>query len=196
MITNTVLKPLSSNTPSEDGLVKELKNELDAWRSQERRPPEEHIRRGIASQITECFSSQRENLTLTACGLLKCPPIQIGRLTWIKSLHVRDSLFVCLPREIGNLTELKVLRIERCTHLTQVPSEIGYLSDLEELDLTGCSALRQVPSEIGDLRKLTSLNLSYCRALTQLPFTPVIEKLTLTGCNPLIHVSSPLEINI
>jgi Leucine-rich repeat (LRR) protein len=159
-------------------------------------------------RITECYNlihlpssignlTNLKNLDVSECGALAQVPSEIGNLMNLKTLDLLGcSALLQVPSSIGNLTALTTLRITHCYELARLPAEIGNLTNLKNLDVSGCIALAQVPSEIGDLRKLTSLNLSHCRALTQLPFAPAIEKLTLTGCNPLIHVPSPLEIKV
>jgi hypothetical protein len=71
-----------------------------------------------------------------------------------------------VPGDIGDLTELEVLDL-RNNSLTSLPSELGDLSKLTELDLTA-AGLASIPSAVGDLDALTDLLLAG-NALTSVP---------------------------
>lgn len=93
-------------------------------------------------------------------------PSEIGLLTNLKELNLRENKLTYLPVEIGNLTGLKKLYLSG-NKLTSLPSEIGQLKELERIYLSG-NKLTELPAEIG---QLTKLNYIYLRDndLTSLP---------------------------
>lgn len=79
-----------------------------------------------------------------------------------------NSLFGTLPAEIGLLTHLRHIYI-RERLFGQIPTGIGLLSDLETLFLPFNSFSRKIPTEIGLLRKLQHLHLGSNRLEGTLP---------------------------
>ncbi|WP_420615198.1 leucine-rich repeat domain-containing protein [Candidatus Palauibacter sp.] len=78
----------------------------------------------------------------------------------------RNNLAGSIPAQIGELTRLEQLGLKD-NGLTSVPSEIGRLARLEGLDLTG-NLLTAVPPELFDLPELDWLGLGRNR-LTRIP---------------------------
>ena len=78
----------------------------------------------------------------------------------------RNNLAGSIPAQIGELTRLEWLGLKD-NGLTSVPSEIGRLARLEGLDLTG-NLLTAVPPELFDLPELDFLGLGRNR-LTRIP---------------------------
>ena len=99
-----------------------------------------------------------------------CPtgavPAEIGQLTSLTRLDLRDNRLTSLPAEIGQLTSLEQLYLYG-NELTSVPAEIGQLTSLRCLDLA-YNRLTSVPAEIGQLSSLTNLILGG-NQLTSLP---------------------------
>lgn len=60
---------------------------------------------------------------------------EIGQLTSLKTLNLKNNKLVILPPEIGQLTKLKILNLQN-NELTWLPSEIGQLTHLKLLDLS------------------------------------------------------------
>ena len=92
-------------------------------------------------------------LRLTHETLNFCPtgavPAEIGQLTSLTRLDLRDNRLTSLPAEIGQLTSLEQLYLYG-NELTSVPAEIGQLTSLTRLSLGG-NQLTSVPAEIGQL---------------------------------------------
>ena len=109
-------------------------------------------------------------LRLTHETLNFCPtgavPAEIGQLTSLTRLDLRDNRLTSLPAEIGQLTSLEQLYLYG-NELTSVPAEIGQLTSLRCLDLA-YNRLTSVPAEIGQLSSLTNLILGG-NQLTSLP---------------------------
>jgi hypothetical protein len=87
---------------------------------------------------------------------LSALPPEIGRLTALRHLDLRDTPLSALPPEIGQLTALRVLYL-RDTPLSALPPEIGWLGKLETLDLAG-TPLRALPESLADLPDTVSLD--------------------------------------
>jgi predicted DNA-binding WGR domain protein len=99
-------------------------------------------------------------------------PAEIGKLTRLESLSIKDTSAKALPAEIGNLTRLRRLYIWSNRKLVEVPRTIGKLVNLETLwiqynrENEDKGALR-IP-DLGALKKVTDLSLS-SNGLTDLP---------------------------
>ena len=90
-------------------------------------------------------------------------PAEIGQLTSLGVLTLKNNQLTSLPAEIGQLTSLGVLTLNN-NQLTSMLAEIGQLTSLMELQL-GCNKLASLPSEIGQLTSLQNLHL-YGKQLT------------------------------
>jgi len=101
----------------------------------------------------------RENWTelyLSYKELTVLPP-EIGHLTNLQSLNLRNNRLSSLPGEIGHLTNLQSLYLDN-NQLSSLPGEIGQLTHLQYLYL-GNNQLSSLPGEIGQLTHLQYLNL-------------------------------------
>lgn len=112
------------------------------------------------------------DFTLSGEGLTSLPP-EIGELTQIAKLNLKDNKLTSLPPEIGKLTNLKRLYLSN-NKITELPPEIAQLQKLEII-YAGNNKLSTIPSEIGQLTNLQGLYLND-NGLTSLP--PEIENLT------------------
>jgi leucine-rich repeat protein SHOC2 len=65
---------------------------------------------------------------------LKILPEEIGNLSKLTSLTVRNSYLECLPESIGKLTNLSYLDLQ-VNRLTVLPHSIANLQNLSEIDL-------------------------------------------------------------
>ena len=116
-------------------------------------------------------------LDLDEFGLTGAVPAEIGQLTSLDRLDLRENELTSVPAEIGQLTSLTELKLYR-NKLTSVPAEIGQLTSLERLYLGG-NQLTSVPAEIGQLTSLKVLHLSGNK-LTRVP--AAIRELRAGGC--------------
>ncbi len=91
-------------------------------------------------------------------NLLDAIPSEIGQLTNLTKLYLRDNQLSLFPSEICNLTNLVSLNLMGNT-LTTIPQEIGQLSNLTELFL-GDNKIRAIPPEVAQLSSLRLLSLS------------------------------------
>lgn len=110
-----------------------------------------------------------------------------------------------LPPEIGQLTQLKELRLRNC-QLTSLPPEIGQLTNLEKLYLRN-NQLVKFPSELSRLTNLKELELSF-NGFIDLPHSflksplPHLKKLNLADNQlrklppELIHFNSLIELDL
>ncbi|MBE2225490.1 MAG: leucine-rich repeat domain-containing protein, partial [Anaerolineae bacterium] len=105
------------------------------------------------------------NLSESNCRL-QTLPVEIGQLTKLMELYLRQNSLSTLPAEIGQLTKLKRLDLSQ-NNLSVLPAEIGHLTNLISLYLWQ-NRLRQLPAEIGHLTNLRWLDLRENR-LSQLP---------------------------
>jgi internalin A len=93
-------------------------------------------------------------------------PAELGQLTDLQSLNLRNNWLKSLPAELGQLTNLQTLNLGS-NRLTSLPSELGHLANLQKLDLYG-NRLTSLPAEVGQLTNLRELDL-YGNRLTSLP---------------------------
>lgn len=84
-------------------------------------------------------------------------PPEIGNLTNLRQLNLRNNQVTSLPSEIGKLTNLFSLDL-RNNHLHSIPSEIGNLFLLRYLELDN-NPLNLLPSEIWTLTGINWLSL-------------------------------------
>jgi internalin A len=118
-------------------------------------------------RILAARAERAKTLSLSGRGLAALPP-EIGSLTALRVLQIRDNQLTALPPEIGSLTALQKLDV-RNNRLTTLPPQIGSLTALRELDLAE-NQLTALPPEIAYLRELTVLNLTLNR-ITAIQFS-------------------------
>jgi len=100
-------------------------------------------------------------------------PKEVGKLTKLKVLDLRQNQLSSLPKEIEKLTQLEILVLND-NKLLSLPREIEKLTQLEELYLDE-NDLSSLPKEIGRLTQLEVLRV-WNNKLTFLP--EEMEKLT------------------
>ncbi|MEN8121024.1 MAG: leucine-rich repeat domain-containing protein [Bacteroidota bacterium] len=86
-------------------------------------------------------------------------PVEIGNLTALTKLNLRNNTLSGLPAEIGNLTLLTYLMLNY-NAITNIPAEIANLSVLTELSI-GQNELTTIPSEVYSLTSLITLNIGF-----------------------------------
>lgn len=115
--------------------------------------------------IEQAAKDKSIDLDLGGLDLTEIPP-EIGKLTSLVQLNLRENKLKELPPEIGNLTRLKKLYLSD-NKLTELPAEIGNLVELERLYLSK-NKLTQLPPEICNLTNLVYIYLRD-NDLTSLP---------------------------
>ena len=111
-------------------------------------------------QLTNLTSLNIKNNELTAL------PESIGQLVNLTSIYASDNQLEALPESISQLTKLKFLNIS-CNRLETLPESIGQLTKLTNLDISD-NKLTTLPESIGQLTNLKKLNIS-CHRLETLP---------------------------
>jgi Leucine-rich repeat (LRR) protein len=81
---------------------------------------------GLGEQVPLELDLGRQRLTIL--------PPEIGQLTRLERLYLKDNQLTALPPEIGQLTALTELDVSN-NQLTSLPPEIGQLTVLKELRL-------------------------------------------------------------
>ncbi|XP_027362458.1 probable LRR receptor-like serine/threonine-protein kinase At3g47570 [Abrus precatorius] len=102
------------------------------------------------------------SLTLTSMNLSGSLPPQLGNLTFLVHLDLRNNEFHgTLPRELALLPRLKVVNL--CTNQFggQFPTWVGELSKLHHLSLCNNSFSGSIPKSLSKLLELETLDLSF-----------------------------------
>ena len=102
---------------------------------------------------------------LNGSPFLKMVP-ELGVLTNLKQLILKDNYFMSFPEEIKELYNLEILDLS-FNNFCIIPTIIGNLHNLRELYLNHTSII-SVPTELGNLCNLTLLNLS-CNTISIIP---------------------------
>lgn len=116
-------------------------------------------------RIAEAKRSKAHYLNLSDLGLTSLPA-EIGDLTEIRTLILRNNALRELPASMGKLTQLEWLDLGH-NSLTALPTFVCQLSQLQYLILE-YNQLRKVPGEIGQLLQLECLFLNSNR-IEELP---------------------------
>jgi internalin A len=146
-----------------------------------------------ASKVpADALRQARRTGTLKLSGWIKELPLEVCRLTNLRTLDLMSNELSALPPEIGRLINLRKLYLAG-NHLTALPPEICQLANISELWLT-TNRFTELPPEVCRLNTLEDLILDN-NYLTKL--TPEIGQLTnlqnlAIYCNGLLEV--PPEI--
>ena len=98
-------------------------------------------------------------LDLSQNNLVGRIPAEIGNLTALTELYLRDNRLASLPPELGNLTNLTVLEIFQSELTGRIPPELGNLHNLAVLEAFDNRLTGPIPPELGNLQSLTALDL-------------------------------------
>ena len=126
----------------------------------------------VLQKIEEAKARGTTNLCLSGQGLRELPS-EIGQLTNLTGLDLRNNQFSSLPPEICQLTKLQKLILGN-NRLATLPLEICKLTNLTELNLRN-NQFSSLPLEICKLKNITKLDL-YANYLSSL--APEIGRLT------------------
>ena len=110
----------------------------------------------VLHAIIKAKQNQDTTLKITREDIDTLPP-QIGELTDLQSLSLKNNGLTHLPDEIGNLTNLRVLSLVK-NQLAEIPECVCKLSNLEELFVSR-NQIISLPAEIGNLKNLKTLSL-------------------------------------
>jgi len=145
-------QPVQSQPAQSQSLQKGL---LD-WVNQAPTNDEKSYREIAFNSIMDCHVNGIKKLSLF--GNLTSLPPEIGQLTQLRELELRNNNLASLPPEIGQLTQLQELELHN-NNLTSLPPEIGQLKELRSLDLSE-NKLALLPLEISQLIKLEYLKIN------------------------------------
>ncbi len=95
-------------------------------------------------------------------------PGEVGVLSSLEVLQLRNNQLVSLPKEVGDLTNLTQL-ILMWNRLSSLPAELGKLTNLTQLYLHTNQLSGPIPAELGDLTSLIYLGLDHNAATLCLP---------------------------
>ena len=115
--------------------------------------------------IKQAKQSGKTSLSFLSEKIEILPP-EIGQLTDLIFLELRNTSLRELPESIGHLRNLQSLDISH-NFLTEIPKSIGQLTNLISLDLRS-NQLTEIPESIGNAINLKSLEL-YSNYLTEVP---------------------------
>lgn len=101
-------------------------------------------RKELLRIIQKAAEAETTKLVLSGKNIGYLPP-DIGRLTKLKELRLRNCQLTSLPPEIGQLTNLEKLYLGN-NQLVKIPSEISQLINLKELDLNSNGLSQLSPS--------------------------------------------------
>ena len=115
-------------------------------------------------------------------GQLQALPSELGQLTHLHTLDLRNTRLATLPPTLGQLANLQELYLSG-VQLTALPPALGQLVNLQKLFLDD-NQFTDLPSELGQLTHLHTLDLSG-NPLADLPSVlvqlPNLQSLTLKG---------------
>ncbi|KAM8792447.1 leucine-rich repeat-containing protein 2 [Eudromia elegans] len=95
-------------------------------------------------------------------------PDSLKEQTYLKELHVSNTLIQTIPAYIALFQDLRILELPK-NQITHLPVEIGCLKNLKVLNVS-FNNLKSVPPELGDCENLEKLDLSGNLEITELPF--------------------------
>jgi len=117
---------------------------------------ENYNREIIISTFWNVSNNDKNKLLIRLPELTELP-VEIGNLSSLTELDLRNNDLTKLPAEIGNLTNLTTMGLSG-NKLTELPAEIGNLTNLTTMGLSG-NKLTELPEEIRNLTNLTELYL-------------------------------------
>jgi Leucine-rich repeat (LRR) protein len=117
---------------------------------------------------------------------IKGLPAEIGKLSNLKKLTLKDNVIEALPAEIGNLGQLRYLDV-RGNLLAELPASITKLSNLSALDLKG-NELKELPNgfaklTLRDLNIAMNINVDYNIAINELAKMTSLRNLDISYNN-------------
>ncbi|GAB2441929.1 hypothetical protein GCM10027262_53000 [Nocardia tengchongensis] len=118
----------------------------------------------LDDQLSRALADRAEHLDLTG-RKLKAFPAEVLRMPWLRTLILDRNPIRELPEEIGTLTGLEHLSVRDC-ELTALPGSIGDLAGLRVLRVAGNSSLNEnevkftLPAAVGRLSALEELDIS------------------------------------
>lgn len=88
-------------------------------------------------------------------------PTEVGQLTALTSLVMRDNTFACpgpLPTELGNLPLLRVLDLSNTNIVGVIPSQLGRLTQIQTLNISSNALNGTFPPELSQLVVATTVD--------------------------------------
>jgi Leucine-rich repeat (LRR) protein len=156
----------SSSTASVDetGIVKEILDQCGM--------KDASVQKVAVIEQGKVVSLDLTNKEITSDGI-KDLPIDIGKLTGLRTFICKNNSLSALPAQISSLSSLVKLDL-RNNKFTIFPSEIVKLASLEDLDLRN-NEIYYLPDEISDLKNLKILRLWSNKLIS---LTPAIAQMS------------------
>ena len=111
--------------------------------------------------VTASADGRVNSLDLSGRGLTGPLPPEVGNLTSLTELHLRDNqLSGPLPPGLGNLPGLEKLALDNNQLNGNIPPQLANLTALAELTLANNALSGPIPAELANLANLESLDLS------------------------------------
>ncbi|XP_010226849.1 PREDICTED: leucine-rich repeat-containing protein 2 [Tinamus guttatus] len=127
--------------------------------------PQVHKKRALADEIEK----ERSKFVFQLSGEQWTEfPGSLKEQTYLKELHVSNTLIQTIPAYIALFQDLRILELPK-NQITHLPVEIGMLDNLKARNY-GFHYLKSVPPELGDCENLEKLDLSGNLEITELPF--------------------------
>ncbi|XP_062014694.1 receptor-like protein 35 [Rosa rugosa] len=109
-------------------------------------------------------------LNLSYFGLTGTIPSELGNLSFLVELHLRNNSFHgTLPKELARLRRLKLISLVWNNFMGAIPSWFGSLFKLESFNLFGNRFSGPIPAAVFNLSSLQVLDLSYNQLSGRIP---------------------------
>ena len=103
---------------------------------------------------TICSLKSLEEIDLWGCLKFDKLPEDLGNITSLKRLNLKETAIKELPSSVEFLIGLTLLSLEDCKSFVHLPSTVCNLKSLDTICLSGCSKIDNLPENLGNLECL------------------------------------------